>query len=379
MPWLADLTAAILQRVLGRYVTGLDGRSLKLAVWSGRVVLERLTLRPDALLGLLPVHVRAGFVGRIVMVVPWHKLGTLPVTVELHDVHVLASPLNEELWTDEQEAAYGWAQKQAKLRAREHEVQALLERLLARSAADAAEDGSFSATLLARVVENVHLSVVGLHVRYEDRTNAGAPCALGLRLGAAHVKSVDAQGRARFVERAPGAAVRKLLELSKLSLYLDAERPTLLGELPDAAAIERAFRDDAEAWLEKDASAAEASDAASVLRPLSGRLLCEIAAPRRERPAAAADAATLVRAQVELPAAAVELTRRQYSAVLLLATYASRHRHLARRVRFGARRPLCQKPVGPTPVENMRCNVATNISAIHRQKSEVYSWNRLLR
>ena len=41
MPWLADLTAAILQRVLGRYVTGLDGRSLKLAVWSGRVVLER--------------------------------------------------------------------------------------------------------------------------------------------------------------------------------------------------------------------------------------------------------------------------------------------------------------------------------------------------
>ena len=91
MPWLADLTAAILQRVLGRYVTGLDGRSLKLAVWSGRVVLERLTLRPDALLGLLPVHVRAGFVGRIVMVVPWHKLGSLPVTLDLRDVFVLTS------------------------------------------------------------------------------------------------------------------------------------------------------------------------------------------------------------------------------------------------------------------------------------------------
>ena len=181
MPWLADLTAAILQRVLGRYVTGLDGRSLKLAVWSGRVVLERLTLRPDALLGLLPVHVRAGFVGRIVMVVPWHKLGTLPVTVELHDVHVLASPLNEELWTDEQEAAYGWAQKQAKLRAREHEVQALLERLLARSAADAAEDGSFSATLLARVVENVHLSVVGLHrVAHKRAGLVPAPVDVGM-------------------------------------------------------------------------------------------------------------------------------------------------------------------------------------------------------
>ena len=92
---LEDLTATLLQRLLGRYITGLEGRNLRVAVWSGRVVLENLHLRPDALIGLLPVGVRAGFVGRIEMSVPWHKLGSSPVTLELHDVFVLAMPLNE--------------------------------------------------------------------------------------------------------------------------------------------------------------------------------------------------------------------------------------------------------------------------------------------
>ena len=150
---LEDLTATLLQRLLGRYITGLEGRNLRVAVWSGRVVLENLHLRPDALVGLLPVGVRAGFVGRIEMSVPWHKLGSSPVTLELHDVFVLAMPLNEAGiapayasnpgpastpapataaataaalgsasasavagWTAEEASSFHWVRKQAKLR-----------------------------------------------------------------------------------------------------------------------------------------------------------------------------------------------------------------------------------------------------------------------
>ena len=51
---LEDLAASILQRLLGRYLLGIEGRNLRVAVWSGRVVLENLTLRPDAFAGLLP-------------------------------------------------------------------------------------------------------------------------------------------------------------------------------------------------------------------------------------------------------------------------------------------------------------------------------------
>ena len=96
--------------------------------------------------------------------------------VELHDVRVLASPLNEELWTDE--AAYGWAQ--AGEAAREHEVQALLERLLARR--------RLSATLAG----NVHSrSSACTSYEEDERRRAVRSGCLGT-----HVKSVDAGPRA---------------------------------------------------------------------------------------------------------------------------------------------------------------------------------------
>ena len=126
---LEDLTATLLHRLLGRYVTGLEGRNLHLQVWRGCVVLENLTLRTDALLGLLPVGVRAGFVGRIEMRVPWHKLGSSPVTLELHDVFVLGLPLNEAGWTPEDVSSFHWVRKQAQLRRQERDVQEFLERL----------------------------------------------------------------------------------------------------------------------------------------------------------------------------------------------------------------------------------------------------------
>ena len=213
---LEDLTATLLQRLLGRYITGLEGRNLRVAVWSGRVVLENLHLRPDALLGMLPVGVRAGFVGRIEMSVPWHKLGSSPVSLELHNVFVLAMPLNEAGWTPEDVSSFHWVRKQATLRAQEREVQELLERLCGAAGDDDGEaepaEASASATLLARGLDNVQLTICNLHVRYEDRMNAGSPCALGLRLAAMHMRSVDEHGRPRFVERLPGQRVSKMVE-----------------------------------------------------------------------------------------------------------------------------------------------------------------------
>ena len=80
------LVAAVLQRVLGRYVAGLESRNLSLKMWSGRVLLENLSLRQHALMGLVPVHMHSGTIGRLEMVVPWHKLGSLPVVLDLRVV-----------------------------------------------------------------------------------------------------------------------------------------------------------------------------------------------------------------------------------------------------------------------------------------------------
>ena len=53
---MEGVVAAILQRLLGRYVAGLEKRNLSLKMWSGRVVLENLSLRGDALIGLVPAR-----------------------------------------------------------------------------------------------------------------------------------------------------------------------------------------------------------------------------------------------------------------------------------------------------------------------------------
>ena len=140
--------AAILQRLLGRYVAGLEKGNVRLKVWSGRVVLENLCLRQDALIGLVPVHMLTGRIDRLEMVVPWHKLGSLPVTLDLRGVYVLATPLNEHSWRPEEEEARTWNKKQAALRTRGGELRELLDKLQG-SLAPEKDDGSLTPGLVS--------------------------------------------------------------------------------------------------------------------------------------------------------------------------------------------------------------------------------------
>jgi hypothetical protein len=157
---MEGVVAAILQKLLGRYVAGLEKGNVRLKVWSGRVVLENLCLRQDALSGLVPVHMLSGRIGQLEMVVPWHKLGSLPVTLDLRRVDVLAAPLNEHSWRAEEEEARSWGQKQAALRTRGGELRELLEKLLTHGSLLAEpDDGSLPPGLLGRVLDNVQLTV----------------------------------------------------------------------------------------------------------------------------------------------------------------------------------------------------------------------------
>ncbi|KAL1503648.1 hypothetical protein AB1Y20_012122 [Prymnesium parvum] len=322
---LEDIAASVLQRLLGRYVQGLEGRNLRVAVWSGRVVLENLMLRPEALAGLLPVHVREGFIGRIEMVVPWHKLRSLPVTIELQQVLVLAAPFNQREWTPSDETAYQLACKRAALHTRKRELQQLVEELKGQRPGTESE----LVPLLSRVVDNVQLTISGLHVRYEDATNVGPRrmCAMGLRLGAVRIKSVDECGRTRFVERTSGESVRKVVELDEISIYLDAPRAPRVAASASAQDLQAAFHTKPSALL---------------LRPLSGRAVLEF------HPAAARphwrSAAVL---KVALEVVALRLTDVQCLALGGLLHYAQHHKKLHRRQRFASLRPSDPPLVAP--------------------------------
>ncbi|EFN57975.1 hypothetical protein CHLNCDRAFT_13140, partial [Chlorella variabilis] len=82
-----------LNQYLGKYVDGIDQKSLRISIYKGDVVLRNLQLKPDALAGLdLPVTVRAGLLGSLTLKVPWSSLGTVPVEVKIDRLYLLASP-----------------------------------------------------------------------------------------------------------------------------------------------------------------------------------------------------------------------------------------------------------------------------------------------
>lgn len=85
----------VLLNVLGDFIDGLTEENLKLAVWSGEVVLENLSINKRLLRRLnAPFALRHGVIRRLELVVPWGSLESSPVRVLVDGVFVGLEPLN---------------------------------------------------------------------------------------------------------------------------------------------------------------------------------------------------------------------------------------------------------------------------------------------
>ena len=97
--------AAVLQKALGAYLEGIDSASLRASVWDGDIVLRNLSLKTSALEALqLPVRVLGGSVGVVRVQVPWRKLRTDPIVVNIEGLWLLLAPQDStEQWDEEGE------------------------------------------------------------------------------------------------------------------------------------------------------------------------------------------------------------------------------------------------------------------------------------
>lgn len=55
-----SLLEKILQKQLGQFILGLDSKNLKLGVWSGNVVIENVSIKPEVL-GMLEIPIKLKF------------------------------------------------------------------------------------------------------------------------------------------------------------------------------------------------------------------------------------------------------------------------------------------------------------------------------
>eukprot|EP00667_Euglena_gracilis_P000019 EG_transcript_19 len=209
-----------------QYIQDLDASSLHIGVFSGDVVLRDLKLRPDALDPLnLPVDIQRGYIGKLVMKVPWRSLKSSPTVLEIHDLYMLVKPKNWRGGYDEE--ALQKAEEQAKQAA----LNAFEARRKAREEADklaatetTKKTGGFVASLTESIVNNLRIVINSIHVRLEVTDLLPRPFVLGLAWGGMTIASTDAEGAETFVKAGTDVS-HKRLHLRDFSVYLDAAAP----------------------------------------------------------------------------------------------------------------------------------------------------------
>ena len=85
--------AELLERLLGKFVKGINENSLRLNALEGDLTLENLALRHEAFEALnLPLAIADGQLAAIRVKVPWRNLHEERVIIEMHDVVLILTP-----------------------------------------------------------------------------------------------------------------------------------------------------------------------------------------------------------------------------------------------------------------------------------------------
>src|SRR4051794_25119021 len=90
---LESIAATLLTKYLGNYVKELNKQNLKVSLGDGDAVLNNLELKPDALEEFnLPITVKAGYLGKLKLQIPWSNIKTQPAIVRISDIFVVGGP-----------------------------------------------------------------------------------------------------------------------------------------------------------------------------------------------------------------------------------------------------------------------------------------------
>ena len=161
---LEGLISSLLNRYLSSLVH-LDSEQLNVGVWSGRLHLTNLAIRPS-LFASLPFLLRRGRIGSFQLQLNWAKMASVPVQVTVDDVWLL---LEVKQGTD-MRGVGEWSEDEIRQWMEQQKQKVLEDAFAAASSllASSGEAGSgFAATFIASVVDNVQIHVNRVHVCVE--------------------------------------------------------------------------------------------------------------------------------------------------------------------------------------------------------------------
>ncbi|CAR29401.1 ZYRO0G07810p [Zygosaccharomyces rouxii] len=241
---LESLAATLLNRLLGSYIENFDPTQLNVGIWGGNVKLKNLKLRKDCFDGLhLPIDVKFGILGDLVLNVPWSSLKNKPVKVNIEDCYLLCTPRDFD-------SLHSAEQVERELRVK---LQSLARWEVASQARAAADDSnshkdqneSFMQSLITKVVDNVQVSIKNIHIRYEDMSSnlSKEPCSVGITLNELSAVSSDSDWNPSFISITQDIT-HKLLTLDSFCLYWNTNTNSIQehGEIYDPNAMISKFK-----------------------------------------------------------------------------------------------------------------------------------------
>uniref|UniRef100_A0A6B2EM79 Putative vacuolar protein n=1 Tax=Phlebotomus kandelakii TaxID=1109342 RepID=A0A6B2EM79_9DIPT len=218
-----SLVTDLLNRFLGEYVENLDTKQLKIGIWGGDVVLNNLKLKENALEELdLPIQVPYGYLGKLVLKIPWKNLYTAPVEATIEDLYIFAKPTKAVPYNAEKE-------EKAQQEAKKAELKRIQDAKANREAADKIKaDKSFTEKLVMQIVNNIQIRISNIHIRYEDHSTAGQRFAFGVTLKSFSVNTTDENWSKSYLKEVV-SKVFKMAELEGLAVYFNCATDTFDG------------------------------------------------------------------------------------------------------------------------------------------------------
>ena len=94
---------ALLEKILlshfGRFLSGLDRANIHLGVWSGNLIIENVSLKPEVIEMLeLPLQLRFSHIEKFQVNVPWSKISQQSVEIFIQNVFVIVSQKSRSDW-----------------------------------------------------------------------------------------------------------------------------------------------------------------------------------------------------------------------------------------------------------------------------------------
>ncbi|CCJ30884.1 unnamed protein product [Pneumocystis jirovecii] len=203
---LESLVAGILKKFLGSYVENFDPKQLNIGIWKG-----------DALsIFKLPINIFEGFLGELILQIPWSNLKNKPVKVIIENVFLLAFPKDNQEYSQEEEDQRIQNLKKEKLERAE-----LLDQRVSRN--DTQKNQSFVNSLITKIVDNLQIIIKNIHIRYEDNiSDPEHPFSIGITLSGFSAISTNDKWEPIFIQNNVDF-IHKLVTLDFLTIYWNVD------------------------------------------------------------------------------------------------------------------------------------------------------------